>query len=125
MNKAYLVLENSKVFEGCRIGADGETLGELVFTTGVVGYLETLTDPSYAGQIVMQTFPQMPAEFESKIVIFFLFLRRPDPRTEKCQQDRDRAASSEMFHAAQRLDRPQMLFSAEQNCAAGCSDLLP
>lgn len=57
MKKAYLVLENSKVFEGCRIGADGDTVGELVFTTGVVGYLETLTDPSYAGQIVMQTFP--------------------------------------------------------------------
>ena len=45
------------VFEGTRIGAPGDSIGELVFTTGVVGYLETLTDPSYAGQIVMQTFP--------------------------------------------------------------------
>ena len=57
MKKAYLVLENGKVFEGKSIGADGETIGELVFTTSVVGYLETLTDPSYAGQIIMQTFP--------------------------------------------------------------------
>ncbi len=54
---SYLVLSNGAVFEGRRIGASGDSIGELVFTTGVVGYLETLTDPSYAGQIVMQTFP--------------------------------------------------------------------
>lgn len=57
MKKAYLVLSNGKVFEGKRFGADGSALGELVFTTGVVGYTETLTDPSYFGQIVLQTFP--------------------------------------------------------------------
>lgn len=57
MEKAYLVLNNGMVFEGRRIGAGLDTVGELVFTTGMVGYLETLTDPSYAGQIVMQTFP--------------------------------------------------------------------
>lgn len=55
--KAYLVLSNGTVFEGRRIGAEGESVGELVFTTGMTGYLETLTDPSYCGQIVMQTFP--------------------------------------------------------------------
>ena len=55
--KAYLVLSNGMVFEGIRIGAEGESVGELVFTTGMTGYLETLTDPSYCGQIVMQTFP--------------------------------------------------------------------
>ena len=54
---SYLVLSNGAVFEGQRIGAEGNSIGELVFTTGVVGYLETLTDPSYAGQIIMQTFP--------------------------------------------------------------------
>ena len=57
MNKAYLVLGNGMVFAGRRIGAAGGSIGELVFTTGMVGYLETLTDPSYAGQIIMQTFP--------------------------------------------------------------------
>ena len=57
MEKAYLVLSNGMVFEGQRIGAAGDSIGELVFTTGMVGYLETLTDPSYAGQIIMQTFP--------------------------------------------------------------------
>ena len=54
---AYLLLSNGEVYEGQRIGAAGDTVGELVFTTGMTGYLETLTDPSYAGQIVIQTFP--------------------------------------------------------------------
>ena len=57
MKKVYIVLEDGHVFEGKRFGADGEVLGELVFTTGMGGYIETLTDPSYYGQIVMQTFP--------------------------------------------------------------------
>ncbi len=55
--KAYLVLENGMVFSGTRIGSPADSTGELVFTTGMVGYLETLSDPSYAGQIIMQTFP--------------------------------------------------------------------
>ncbi len=57
MKKAFIVLEDGHIFEGKRFGADGETLGELVFTTGMVGYIETLTDPCYYGQIVVQTFP--------------------------------------------------------------------
>lgn len=57
MAKAYLVLADGSIYEGVGIGAEASGLGELVFTTGMVGYLETLTDPSYAGQIVMQTFP--------------------------------------------------------------------
>lgn len=68
---AYLVLENGKVFEGVSFGADGTALGETVFTTGMTGYLETLTDPGYAGQIVVQTFPLIgnygviPEDFQS------------------------------------------------------------
>lgn len=57
MKKMYIVLEDGNIFEGKGYGATGETVGELVFTTGVVGYIETLTDAAYAGQIVMQTFP--------------------------------------------------------------------
>lgn len=57
MEKAYLVLSNGTVFEGKAFGADKACIGELVFTTGVVGYLETLTDPCYSGQIVVQTYP--------------------------------------------------------------------
>lgn len=56
-NKIYICLANGDVFEGRSFGAKGEVLGELVFTTGMGGYIETLTDPSYYGQIVMQTFP--------------------------------------------------------------------
>jgi carbamoyl-phosphate synthase small subunit len=59
LNSAYLVLENGTVFEGEAFGALGESLGELVFATGMTGYQETITDPSYAGQIVVQTAPHI------------------------------------------------------------------
>ena len=55
--EVYICLESGEVFKGYRFGADGDIIGELVFTTGMGGYIETLTDPSYYGQIVMQTFP--------------------------------------------------------------------
>ena len=55
----YLTLANGAVFTGRRIGAPADGAGELVFTTGMTGYQETLTDPSYAGQIVIQTFPMI------------------------------------------------------------------
>lgn len=58
-NKIYICLANGDVFEGRSFGAKGTVTGELVFTTGMGGYIETLTDPSYYGQIVMQTFPLM------------------------------------------------------------------
>ncbi len=71
-NTAYLLLENGRVFEGKRFGAQGDITGEIVFTTSMTGYLETLTDPNYYGQMVVQTFPLIgnygviPSDFESK-----------------------------------------------------------
>jgi carbamoyl-phosphate synthase small subunit len=59
MSTAKLVLEDGKVFDGAAYGALGQTLGEIVFATGMTGYQETLTDPSYAGQIVVQTAPHI------------------------------------------------------------------
>ena len=70
--KRYLLLENGSVFEGKAFGAEINTAGEVVFTTAMTGYLETLTDPSYFGQIVIQTFPLIgnygviPEDFESR-----------------------------------------------------------
>ena len=55
--KAYLVLADGTVYEGDSFGAEGTAIGEVVFTTGMTGYQETLTDPSYYGQIAIQTFP--------------------------------------------------------------------
>lgn len=55
--EVYICLENGQTFKGYSFGATREVIGELVFTTGMCGYIETLTDPSYYGQIVMQTFP--------------------------------------------------------------------
>ena len=54
---AYLVLENGQIFKGKAFGAEKEVVAEVVFTTGMTGYLETLTDQSYFGQTVVQTFP--------------------------------------------------------------------
>lgn len=59
MSKALIVLEDGKVFTGQSYGSEGKTLGEVVFCTGMTGYQETLTDPSYAGQIVVQTAPHI------------------------------------------------------------------
>ena len=58
-NKAVLVLEDGRVYTGTAFGASGQTLGEAVFSTGMSGYQETLTDPSYHRQIVVATAPQI------------------------------------------------------------------
>lgn len=55
--KIYLTLQNGKTLQGYAFGAEGDVTGELVFSTGMVGYIETLTDPANYGQIVVQTFP--------------------------------------------------------------------
>ena len=71
--KAHLVLEGGRVFEGVSFGALGEATGEIVFNTSLTGYQEILTDPSYNGQIIVMTYPEIgnyginPEDFESKI----------------------------------------------------------
>ena len=55
--KAYLILEDGNVFEGESVGADKEVVSEFVFNTSMTGYVEVLTDPSYAGQSVVMTYP--------------------------------------------------------------------
>lgn len=55
--RAYLLLANGQIFKGKSFGVTGTVFGEVVFTTGMTGYQETLTDPSYYGQIAIQTFP--------------------------------------------------------------------
>ncbi len=68
----YLILENGQVFRGRPFGKSGQVIAEIVFTTAMTGYLETLTDPSYHGQMVVQAFPLIgnygviPADFEAE-----------------------------------------------------------
>ncbi len=57
--QALLVLEDGTTLRGAAFGADGETFGEMVFNTGMTGYQETLTDPSYCRQIVAMTAPHI------------------------------------------------------------------
>ncbi len=59
MSKAYLVLDDGRIFEGRSWGATGKTFGEAVFQTGMTGYQETLTDPSYHRQVVVMTAPHI------------------------------------------------------------------
>ena len=83
MRKGYLVLADGQVFQGFRFGAGADSLGELVFTTGMCGYVETLTDPSYAGQIVLQTYPLIgnygiiPEDFEGDCHVKGYVVREP------------------------------------------------
>ena len=78
---AYLVLSNGQIFEGRRIGAPVDRIGELVFTTGMEGYIETLTDPSYYGQIVTHSFPLIgnygviEEDFEGESALFGYIVR--------------------------------------------------
>ena len=80
--RVYLTLQNGKRFVGQRIGSDGDVVGELVFTTGMTGYIETLTDPSYYGQIVAQTFPLIgnygviPQDYESTKTVVSAYIVR-------------------------------------------------
>ena len=73
-NRALLVLEDGAVFRGWSFAGEGEVAGEVVFTTSMVGYQETLTDPSYRGQIVLFTYPLIgnygviPGEDESRAI---------------------------------------------------------
>lgn len=57
--RAILALADGRVFEGCSFGAQGEAAGEVVFNTSMTGYQEILTDPSYEGQLVAMTYPQI------------------------------------------------------------------
>src|SRR5436305_12332318 len=72
--KAILALEDGTIFEGESLGATGRTYGEVVFNSGMTGYQEILTDPSYAGQMVALTYPLIgnyginPEDFESRRV---------------------------------------------------------
>ncbi|MBQ8953662.1 MAG: glutamine-hydrolyzing carbamoyl-phosphate synthase small subunit [Clostridia bacterium] len=97
MGKRYLVLEDGTAFEGRAFGADCASTGELVFTTGMGGYIETLTDPSYYGQIVLQTFPLIgnygiiEADFEGECRVRGYVVREwcDAPSNFRCQYDLD------------------------------------
>ena len=77
MKDAYILLEDGQIFKGKRIGSERDTIGELVFTTSMIGCNKTLTDPTYYGQLVLFTFPSVgncgliTADFESEGVHAF------------------------------------------------------
>ena len=98
MKKIYLVTEDGHSFEGFSFGAEAEVCGELVFNTGMVGYIEALTDPAYYGQILVQTFPMIgnygiiSEDFEAKCSVKALVVREwcDTPSNFRCEYDLDK-----------------------------------
>ncbi len=96
MSKAFLVLDDGRIFEGKSWGAVGTTFGEAVFSTGMSGYQETLTDPSYHKQVVAMTAPQIgntgwnSEDNESKkIWVAGFVVRNPSPVTSNWRSEGD------------------------------------
>jgi carbamoyl-phosphate synthase small subunit len=92
---ALLVLEDGRAFRGEAYGAEGEAFGEAVFTTGMTGYQETLTDPSYHRQVVVMTAPQIgntgmnDEDVESsRIWVAGYVVRDPSPRPSSWRSQR-------------------------------------
>ena len=98
MNKklsAYLVLDDGRIFEGLSWAKEGETFGEAVFSTGMTGYQETLTDPSYHKQIVIMTAPHIGNtgvnkndEESEKIWVSGFVVRNPSPTSSNWRSEK-------------------------------------
>lgn len=96
MSKAFLVLDDGRIFEGRSWGATGRTFGEAVFATGMTGYQETLTDPSYRKQVVVMTAPHigntgwnLEDNESSKIWVSGFVVRNPSPITSNWRASED------------------------------------
>jgi len=95
MSRAFLVLDDGRIIEGLSWGATGKTFGEAVFQTGMTGYQETLTDPSYHQQVVVMTAPHIgntgmnTADNEStKIWVAGFVVRNPSPITSNWRSEK-------------------------------------
>lgn len=95
MGNAFLVLDDGKIFEGESWGSEGETYGEAVFSTGMTGYQETLTDPSYHRQVVIMTAPHIgntgmnrTDEESRKIWVSGFVVRDPSPIVSNWRSER-------------------------------------
>jgi carbamoyl-phosphate synthase small subunit len=96
MSKAFLVLDDGRIFEGKSWGATGRTFGEAVFQTGMTGYQETLTDPSYHRQVIVMTAPHIGNtgmnaydNESSKIWVAGFVVRNPSPITSNWRSEVD------------------------------------
>jgi len=135
VRKSYLVLNNGDVFEGQGFGAPASAVGELVFTTAVCGYVETLTDPNYAGQIVMQTFPLignygvMEEDFEGECAVKGYVVRDycEAPSNFRCEYDLDTLLKNKGIPGICGLDTRQLtrLIREQGVMNAMITDVLP
>jgi len=104
MTTAFLVLDDGTIFEGEPWGSKGETFGEIVFTTGMTGYQETLTDPSYFNQVVVMTAPHIgntgmnnEDEESSRIWVSGFVVRDPSPVVSNWRSNRTLESDLERY----------------------------
>lgn len=111
--KAKLILENNMEFEGTAFGYTHETVGEVVFNTGMTGYQEVLTDPSYYGQVVVMTYPLIgnyginldDSESSSpKVKGFVVREKSKDPNNFRCELELDNYLKSNKIMGLEGID---------------------
>ena len=126
---AYLILENGQIFKGKMFGAEREALGELVFNTGMTGYLEILTDTSSHGQIILQTFPlvgnygKIPEDFESSSVKAAAYIVKSwceEPSNFRCEGNLDTFLKAENIPGLHGIDTRQVTKIIRDNGAMNC-----
>ena len=129
-SRATLVLEDGAAFQGWSFAGDGEVAGEVVFTTSMVGYQETITDPSYSGQILLFTYPLIgnygviPGDDESrKVQAAAVLVREYTPHPEQLgERAFPRSPARRVWCHRRRRHRYPRPYPAPQGqgCDAGC-----
>ena len=126
---AYLILENGKIFEGKSFGAERETIGEIVFSTGMTGYLENLTSNSYYGQIILQTFPlvgnygKISQDFESDSIKATAYIVKSwceEPSNFRCEGNLDTFLKSENIPGLYGVDTRELTKIIRENGVMNC-----
>ena len=126
---AYLILENGRIFEGKSFGAEREVTGELVFNTGMTGYLENLTGKSYYGQIILQTFPlvgnygKISPDFESGSIKASAYIVKSwceEPSNFRCEGNLDTFLKSEDIPGLYGIDTREVTKIIRENGAMNC-----
>ena len=126
---AYLILENGKIFEGKAFGAEREALGEIVFNTGMTGYLENLTSKSSYGQVILQTFPlvgnygKITEDFESDSIKASAYIVKSwceEPSNFRCEGNLDTFLKSEGIPGIYGVDTRELTKIIRESGAMNC-----
>ena len=129
--QAYLILANGRILKGKSLGCQGTTVGEVVFATGMVGFEETLTDPSYYGQIITQTYPLIgnygmtDEDYETKIPTMGGLIVRESTAYEMHEMDTENATLLDAAHQGAPFYSEPVIANVMhvENCLTQCDAL--